>query len=51
MEAEVRAILRETLAEADGGLGTRIHARFAALGGVGLQAPARNDMPRRPLHE
>jgi plasmid stability protein len=51
MEAEVRAILRETLAESEGGLGTRIHARFAALGGVDLRIPSRNEKPRNPLSE
>jgi antitoxin FitA len=48
MEAEVRAILQETLAEPGGGLGTRIHARFAAMGGVDLQIPDRTELPRKP---
>ena len=51
MEAEVRAILQETLSEPAGGLGTRIHARFATVGGVDLQVPRRDEMPRRPFHE
>jgi len=49
MEAEVRAILNETLAGPGGGLGTRIHARFATLGGADLQIPRRDAMPRRPF--
>jgi plasmid stability protein len=48
MEAEVRAILRETLAEPQRGLGTRIHARFAAVGGIDLQTPSRRETPRKP---
>ena len=48
MEAEVRAILRERLsAPAPGrGLGTRIHERFAALGGAELELPERGERPR-----
>ncbi len=50
MEAEVRAILSEALATSDdapsGGLGSRIHARFAALGGLELDLPARTEAPR-----
>jgi plasmid stability protein len=48
MEAEVRAILRERLAvpAAERGLGTRIHERFAAIGGVDLDLPERNEQPR-----
>jgi antitoxin FitA len=44
MEAEVRAILHERLAErpAQRGLGTRIHERFAA-DGVELEIPDRGD--------
>ncbi len=47
MEAEVRAILTERLASpaAEYGLGSRIHARFAALGGADLDLPARNEPP------
>ena len=43
MEAEVRAILRETLTKPDpvGGLGSRIHQRFAEIGGVDLELPER----------
>ncbi|MBV9381121.1 MAG: toxin-antitoxin system [Streptosporangiaceae bacterium] len=48
MEAEVRAILRErfTTPAPEGGLGTRIHERFAALGGTDLELPARDERPR-----
>lgn len=48
MEAEVRAILRDRFATPapERGLGTRIHERFAALGGVDLELPARNEQPR-----
>jgi plasmid stability protein len=48
MEAEVRAILAETLAEpvAPARLGTRVHARFAALGGAELELPRRSEAPR-----
>jgi plasmid stability protein len=52
MEAEVRAILSEVLAASDqatpGGLGTRIHARFAALGGLELDLPARTELASTP---
>ncbi|MCL2768887.1 MAG: Arc family DNA-binding protein [Solirubrobacterales bacterium] len=48
MEGEVRAILEETLPPqtARGALGSRIHARFAAVGGVELDLPTRREMPR-----
>ena len=50
MEAEVRAILSEVLATTDevppGGVGSRIHARLAALDGLELDLPARMDLPR-----
>ena len=48
MEEEVRTILRNALAQpvAAGGLGSRIHARFAALGGVDLPLPKRKDRVR-----
>lgn len=53
MEAEVRAILAERLASPapDFGLGSRIHARFAALGGSGLELPARNELPRAAVFD
>ncbi|MDI9334266.1 MAG: hypothetical protein QM533_07795 [Cytophagales bacterium] len=48
MEEEMRCILRNVLAPQpiSVGLGSRIHARFAALGGVSLDIPARTDLPR-----
>lgn len=48
MEAEVRAILQERFAAQapERGLGTRIHERFAALGGMDLELPARTERPR-----
>ena len=48
MEEEVRTILRNVLAQpaAPGGLGSRIQARFAALGGVELDLPARSQAAR-----
>ncbi len=51
MEAEVRAILHELLSTSVpvDRLGSRIHARFAALGGVELDAPRRRDLPRAPF--
>lgn len=51
MEAEVRAILRELLSvpEAVSGVGSRIHARFAAIGGVDLEVPPRDEMPTTPF--
>ena len=48
MEAEVRAILHDALSDpaAETGLGSRIAARFAAIGGVDLELPDRSEMPR-----
>jgi plasmid stability protein len=47
MEAEVRSILREALSpQAQDGLGSLIHARFAEIGGIALEQPGRTDMPR-----
>ncbi len=48
MEEEVRTILRNVLTQATPtlGLGSRIHSRFAALGGVELDVPARTATPR-----
>lgn len=50
MEAEVRAILQSVLAapESAAGLGSRIRARFADLGGVELDLPARTAPGRSP---
>lgn len=49
MEEEVRNILRAVLltqAMVPSGLGSRIHARFAALGGAELDIPPRIEPPR-----
>ena len=50
MEAEVRAILKESLAKPrpSSGLGSRIHQRFTAVGNVELDVPVRADQPRMP---
>ena len=50
MEAEVRAILEERLVPIQSGigLGSRIHARFAALDDAELTPPPRRDPPRAP---
>jgi len=52
MEAEVRRILRETLAEPErpmaADLHQRIRARFAPLGGVDLDLPPREEAPDPP---
>ena len=45
MEAEVRAILDEMLLAPESGLGTRIHQRFAAIGGEVVPA-RRVEAPR-----
>lgn len=48
MEAEVRSILQEALPskQVSGGLGSRIHVRFADVGGVELDLPRRSEIPR-----
>jgi plasmid stability protein len=50
MEAEARHILADALATQEDapstGLGSRIHARFAALGGLELDLPTRTEQPR-----
>lgn len=54
MEAEVRAILEEHLVEpvpSDLGLGSRVHARFANLGGDDLGLPARQVSPRAAVFD
>jgi plasmid stability protein len=55
MEAEAREMLRESLAKAirdvdEVDIGTAIHRRFAALGGVDLKIPPRT-FSTRPLPE
>jgi plasmid stability protein len=58
MEEEARAILRQAVAgsarepqSASGGVGSRIHAHFARLGGVELELPDRRDPPVGPSFE
>jgi antitoxin FitA len=48
MEAEVREILRDVLTRSavQERLGSRIHQRFATMGGAELDLPARTDLPR-----
>lgn len=49
MEEEVRTILRNALAQptpSSAGLGSRIHARFARIGGVDLEPPQRTEPAR-----
>ncbi len=48
MEEEVRTILRQVMSKpaSEPGLGSRIHARFKALGSVQLPIPSRTEMPR-----
>ena len=50
MEEEVRTILRQALTKRIGhkGLGSSIHQRFAALGGVELEPVLRSEQPRQP---
>lgn len=53
MEAEVRAILEDALPAPPptGGLGSRIHARFAAFGGADLPLPDRRERARAAFLE
>lgn len=48
MEEEVRVILAQALSqkETQGGLGSRIHARFASIGGADIELPARETKAR-----
>jgi len=53
MEEEARVILRQAVngspsVESRAGVGSRIHAHFARLGGVELELPARADHPQAP---
>ena len=50
MEEEVRTILRSVLSQpaAATGLGSRLNARFAAIGGVDLPPSDRSSPPRAP---
>ena len=53
MEEEVRTILRQVLVQPvlTGGLGSRVHARFAHLGGVDMPLPQRTARPRGATFE
>lgn len=48
MEEEARLIIRRAIEKSDlrGGIGSRIHARFAQAGGADLEIPVRKDKPR-----
>lgn len=49
MEEEVRCILRKVLyreSTVSRGLGSRIHRRFAEIGGIDLELPMRKDQAR-----
>ena len=48
MEEEVRVILAEALSRQDkpSGMGSRIHSRFAAVGGADIELPARKTKAR-----
>lgn len=53
MEEEARAILRQSVSGSppqppQEGVGSRIHAHFARLGGVELELPERTDPPEAP---
>jgi plasmid stability protein len=50
MEAEIRAILTDAVSESDDsrGLLTELLDRFADIGGVELDLPARTNLPRAP---
>lgn len=53
MEAEARAILGEQLSGPApvSGLGSRIHARFAAIDVPDLDLPSRSEAPRAPVFD
>ena len=54
MEAEAREILTQAVddsAAPQEGLGTRIHERFKAIGGVDLELPERVPMPEPPQYK
>ncbi len=53
MEEEVRVILRNVLAQptSQTGLGSRVHARFAALGGLNMALPERAEPARAASFE
>lgn len=52
MEAEVRTILHDLLLPpTEHGIGSRIHARFAAIDGADLEVPPRSEAPRAAVFE
>ncbi len=53
MEAEVRAILQDVLGPAapEGGLGSRIRARFSGTGDRDLEQPSRDEAPRAAVFD
>ncbi len=51
MEEEVRTILRTVLVQPSLGLGSRIHSRFASMGGIELEVPERSVSPRAALFD
>lgn len=54
MEAEVRAILQDALSSSplpESGLGSRIHARFAAIDDTEFELPARSETPRAAVFD
>ena len=54
MEAEVRVIISEAVGSTSKprkGLGTRIHERFKAIGGVDLELPKRGPMSEPPTFD
>lgn len=48
MEEEARQILKQALQAAETGLGSRIHNRFTAIGGVDLPVPERSAHRKPP---
>jgi antitoxin FitA len=53
MEEEARNILHEHFKESApvGGMGDRMHARFAAIGGIELELPSRAGAPRAAMFD
>jgi plasmid stability protein len=53
MEEEVRCILRQFMLKPAPslGLGTRLNARFSAIGGINLDIPLRNNPARAALFD
>ena len=51
MEEQARIILRQALEKPQRGLGSRIHSRFAAIGGIDIELPLRRELPRSLLDD